>query len=110
VQLTSLAEDYDKFKQAGADLVAISTDAQNYAWSMSQTTGARYQILSDSDHKVIESYGVLNPREHGGIAHPSAFLIDKEGVIRYAYVGKNPTDRPPDQTLIEEIKKLSAPK
>ena len=105
-----MAEDYDKFKAAGADLVAISTDAQNYAWSMSQTTGARYQILSDSDHSVIASYGVLNPRERGGIAHPSAFLVDKEGVIRYAYVGKNPTDRPPDQILIEEIKKISAPK
>jgi peroxiredoxin len=97
-------------KQAGADLFAISADAQDYAWSMAQTTGAKYQILSDSDRKVIQSYGILNPNENGGIAHPSIFIVDKSGVIRYLYVGKNPQDRPPDETLIEEIKKVAAAK
>jgi peroxiredoxin len=110
VQLTSLAEDYEKIKQAGADLIAISSDDQNFAWSMSLTTGAKYQILSDSERKVIRSYGVLNAKEHNGIAHPAVFIIDKEGLIRYMHVGKDPGDRPEDQTIIDEIKKLSASK
>lgn len=77
---------------------------------MSLTTGAKYQILSDSERKVIRSYGVLNAKEHNGIAHPAVFIIDKEGHIRYMYVGKDPGDRPEDQTIIDEIKKLSASK
>lgn len=108
MQLTRLAEDYEKIKQAGADLIAISADAQDYAWSMAQTTGAKYQILSDSDRKVIQSYGILNPKENGGIAHPTIIIVDKAGVIRYLYVGKDPQDRPPDETVIEEIKKVAA--
>ena len=110
MQLTRLAEDYEKIKQAGADLIAISSDDQNFAWSMSLTTGAKYQILSDSDRKVIRSYGVLNAKERDGIAHPSIFIIDKEGLIRYMYVGKDPGDRPEDQTIIDEVKKLASPK
>jgi peroxiredoxin len=110
VQLTRLAEDYEKMKQAGADLIAISSDAQDYAWSMSQTTGAKYQILSDSDRKVIQSYGILNAKEHDGIAHPSIFIVDKSGVIRFLYVGKDPQDRPPDETILEEIRKVAASK
>lgn len=110
VQLARLAEDYSKIKGAGADLVAISVDEQAFAWSMGQTTGAEYEILSDADRKVITSYGILNPAEHGGIAHPSVFILDKTGHIKYLYVGKDPTDRPPDETLIEEVKKVAAAK
>ena len=77
---------------------------------MGQTTGAKFQILSDSDKKVITSYGILNAAEHGGIAHPSIFILDKEGKIRYMHVGKNPQDRPPDETILQEIKKVSGVK
>jgi peroxiredoxin len=110
MQLTRLAEDYDKIKQAGADLVAISVDSQSYGWSMGQTTGAKFEILSDPDHKVIDQYGVFNAHEHGGIAFPSTFVIDRVGIIRFAYVGKNPTDRPPDTSILEEVKKVTPSK
>jgi peroxiredoxin len=106
MQLTSLAEDYDKIKQAGAELVAISVDKPEFAWSMSQTTGAKFQLLSDTDHKVIEAYGVFNANEHGGIAYPSTFILDKTGAIRYMYVGRTPTDRPPDESILEQVKKI----
>jgi peroxiredoxin len=108
MQLTRLAEDYEKIKQAGADLIAISVDNQSFAWSTGQTTGAKYQILSDSDKKVITSYGILNAQEHGGIAHPSIFILDKTGRIRYLHVGKDPQDRPSDEAILEEIKKVAA--
>jgi len=103
-----LAEDYEKIKQAGADLVAISVDKPEFAWSMGQTTGAKYQLLSDIDHKVIEAYGVFNPNEHEGIAFPSTFILDRKGTIRYMYVGKTPTDRPPDESILEQVKKAAA--
>ncbi len=109
-QLTRLAEDYDKIKQAGAELIAISVDDQTYAWSMGQTTGAKFNILSDSEKKTIVSYGILNATEHGGIAHPSVFIVDKEGRIRFLHVGKDPTDRPSDEAILEEIKKVSGVK
>jgi len=108
MQLTSLAEDYDKIKQAGGDLVAISVDKPEFAWSMGQTTGAKFQLLSDTDHKVIEAYGVFNANEHDGIAFPSTFILDKRGMIRYMYIGKVPTDRPPDDAILEQVKKAAA--
>jgi peroxiredoxin 2/4 len=105
-----LAEDYNNFKRAGAEVIAISSDQQSFAWSMGQTTGARFEILSDADKKVITSYGVLNAAEHDGIAHPAIFIVDREGKIRYLHVGKDPQDRPPDETIIEEVKKIAAAK
>jgi peroxiredoxin len=89
-----LAEDYDKIRQAGAELFAISVDEQSYAWSMAQTTGAKFQILSDAEKKTITDYGIVNAAEHGGIAHPSVFIPDKEGRIRSMYRQATPTARP----------------
>ena len=77
---------------------------------MAQTTGAKFQILSDSEKKTIVAYGIVNAAEHGGIAHPSVFILDKEGRIRYMYVGKDGSDRPPDETIIVEVKKVAAAK
>lgn len=74
---------------------------------MAQTTGAKYQILSDSDKKVIAAYGIVNPYEHGGIAYPSTFIVGKDNRIKFVYVGKDPTDRPPDEKILEEVKKLT---
>ena len=105
-----MAEDYDKIKQAGGELIAVSVDEQSFAWSMAQTTGAKFQILSDADKKTIAEYGIVNAAEHGGIAHPSIFVLDKEGRIRYMYVGKNAQDRPPDETILQELKKVVAAK
>lgn len=105
-----MAEDYERIKQAGAELLAVSVDEQSYAWSMAQTTGAKFQILSDSEKKTIAEYGIVNAAEHGGIAHPSVFILDKEGKIRYMYVGKDAGDRPPDETIITEVKKVVAAK
>ncbi|HWC77579.1 MAG TPA: peroxiredoxin, partial [Blastocatellia bacterium] len=57
---------------------------------------------------VIKQYGILNAREHDGIAHPSVFIIDKVGRIQYLYVGKDPQDRPADDVLLDIIRKIAA--
>lgn len=105
-----MAEDYEKIKQAGAELIAVSVDEQSFAWSMAQTTGAKFQILSDSDKQTIAAYGIVNAAEHGGIAHPSIFILDKTGHIKYMHVGKDPQDRPSDEAILEEIKKVASAK
>jgi len=75
---------------------------------MAQTTGAKFQILSDVDKKTIIEYRILNAAEHGGIAHPSIFILDTQGKIRYMHVGKDAQDRPPDETILVEVKKVAA--
>ena len=103
-----MAENYNDIKRAGAELIAVSVDDQSFAWSMGQTTGAKFQILSDSDKKTIAAYGIVNAAEHDGIAHPSVFILDRESKIRYMHVGKDAQDRPSDEAIIEEVKKINA--
>lgn len=42
-----------------------------------------FQLLCDTDRRVVSLYQLLNPHEHGGIAYPAVFLIKSSGVIGY---------------------------
>ena len=55
-------------------------------------------LLIDFDSATIRDYGVLN-EEDGRIPHPAAFVIDREGIVRFRRVDKEYTKRP----TIDEI-------
>jgi len=72
-------------------------DGQKVAAELSLT----YPILSDIYKNFIRQYGVLHPTE--GIARPSMFLVNKEGKIVWSYVGAEANDRPPIDTVFQQL-------
>ncbi|MND01221.1 hypothetical protein D3C83_201290 [compost metagenome] len=40
----------------------------------------------------------------GDLTKPSTFVLDRAGVIRYAYVGNAPDERPAVERVIEELR------
>lgn len=54
--------------------------------------------------KVILRYGVA--MDGGAIAVPSTFIVSKDGVIRWHYVGETQADRPTHAQLLEHLDKL----
>ena len=46
---------------------------------------------------MIKRYGVWD--EQGQIARPAIFAIDRDGVVRYVYVGRDFADRPGDHEV-----------
>jgi peroxiredoxin len=62
-------------------------------------------MLSDAERSVIKRYDVYNPSEHGGVAIPAVFIIDKSGAVRFAHVERT-IIRVRNKTLLEEAKKL----
>ena len=72
-------------------------DGQKVATELSLT----YPILSDIYKNFIRQYGVLHPTE--GIARPSMFIVNKEGKIVWSYVGAEANDRPPIDTVLQQL-------
>jgi len=72
-------------------------DGQKVATELSLT----YPILSDIYKNFIRQYGVLHPTE--GIARPSMFIVNKEGKIVWSYVGAEANDRPPMDTVLQQL-------
>jgi hypothetical protein len=43
------------------------------------------------------------------LALPTSILVDRQGIVRFAYAGKRYDDRPPIRVLLEQAKAINHP-
>src|SRR5262249_20229599 len=104
-QLVQLQKDLDKIKNAGVTLVAVSYDPAEALAKFAEQKHITYPLLSDADSKIIEAYGLRDPKGQG-YAIPGTVILDKDGVVRQklfeiGYVKRHSTD-----ALIEAVKAI----
>ena len=102
-----MASNYDKFKAAGAEILAISVDPPEKSREMAEKLKLNFTLLSDPEHKVIDRYGILDPG--GKISIASVFVVDKEGIVRWSYITDDYKVRPLDDTILAELAKIKQP-
>jgi thioredoxin-dependent peroxiredoxin len=83
VQLTTYTNDIARFRDVGALVLAISPQSVEAHERFARDNGGfAFPLLSDTDHAVARSYGVLGPV---GFYRRSVFVVDAEGIVRYAH-------------------------
>ena len=62
-----------------------------------------FPFLLDEDRKVTRSYGIYVAMniESINIARPACFILDRNGMIKFLYLGSNQFDRAPMEQLME---------
>ncbi len=102
-------------KQLGAQLIAVDPhevfSAQRFLKEVGVATeDIHYPLLLDPAWVVSATYGVpFQMRIHTEVSNrPATFVIDTDGVIRYARRGQSFADRPSVEQIIVELKKLDA--
>jgi peroxiredoxin Q/BCP len=103
--LAGLATDYEKFKAVGAEVIAISVDSKEKSRELAGKLKLPFPVLSDTDHKVIDAYDLLNP--DGNIAKAAVFVVDRKGVVRWVFLDENYRIRPVNEAILSELRKLS---
>ena len=94
LQLPGLQEHLARFKALNTQVLGISVDSRHSHKAFAEHLGLEFPLLSDFDKKVCQAYGVLR---EGGTASRALFVIDRQGVIRYAHVhpiGEVPNNQP----------------
>ena len=98
-ELRQLQNIYDKYREKGLTVFAISVDGPDTA-ALVKNFIRKYQysfpVLLDSDSKVVSLY---NP----SLLLPYSVLIDKGGYIRYVHQGYSPGD---EILIIDEIENV----
>ena len=84
-QAAEFSRDYEKFKEAGIEIVGISLNEEESHEKFRQKMGIPYPLVADTEKDVSKSYGVYGlkkflGREYMGV-NRSTFLIDKTGKI-----------------------------
>ena len=96
---STLLEDLD------SQVVGISMDDLSEAKKLIRRTGLSLPVLYDPEAKVVRQYGVYNLLGDN-LATPAVFVIDKDGVIQWKYVGKGNYDRPSAAQVLDQLRLL----
>ena len=75
-----------------------------------EDTGLPFDVLIDDTRETVKTYGVWHRvgLDAWNIARPALFLIDRAGIIRYAFVADLQTEFPEHEVIVEELGKASS--
>lgn len=84
-QACGYAELYPQFKEKGAVVIGISKDSVASHKKFEEKYGLPFTLLSDTERKVIEAYGVWQEKKSYGKVSMgvvrTTYLIDENGII-----------------------------
>lgn len=129
--LSAWSAKLDELKAMGATVVAISPEKPEALAKTTEKTHVAYTLLCDPrmeaargfklafdlDEKTITKYkgygidlGASNAVGSWTLPHPATFVIDTEGVVRYASANQDYTKRADPSDAIEVIRKMKGSK
>lgn len=123
---------YERFRAAGADIVAILQGTPEQIGEFCSSRGIPFPCLSDPERRAYKAFAlrrgslfqILGPqvllKGIGAAAQgffmgkivgdefqmPGVFIVDR-GIVRFAHYSKNAADNPEENILLTEIEKLT---
>jgi len=72
--------------------------------------GLPFDLIGDFERKMVTDYGVRRDDVAGysGMARRSIFIVDRNGVIRWTWIGSREQPQPDYDLVIDEAKKVAA--
>jgi len=106
VELCSVRDNLKTYEDLQTQVLAISADSPFALAKFKEEQGLQFPLLSDFNKDVSTQYDTLYEDYYGmkGIPKRSAFVIDAQGVVRYAEVLENDGDIP-DLNAIQALLK-----
>ena len=129
--LKALEAALPSIKAAGGQLLALTPDTGHHFAATKQDQRLSYEILSDVDgavglqfgvlfrapdayREVLLSFGTDLAERHGNeawfIPMPASFVVDRSGIIRYAFVDADYTRRADPEDIIQALRGIADPK
>lgn len=126
-QIRQLTEAYPQYRERGVTPVAISVDRPEEAAKTRATYEIPFPVLSDPDLAAHRAYRVMHEvddaererlagfgmdierasgRDHHVIAIPSVFVVDAEGVVRWAHADPDYRVRPSNEQILAALDRL----
>ncbi len=110
-EMCAVRDGFDDFQDLQAVVLGISVDSLFTLARFKQDYKLPFEMLSDFNKEVSAAYGALHEEfafGMKGVSKRSAFVIDAEGVVRYAEVSDHPPTLPNFKAVRETLASLNA--
>jgi peroxiredoxin len=103
-EMCAFGDDWDRFAATGVRVLPISVDAVPSLAAFKQQHGLKVDLLSDFHRAAARAYGTLIAERN--FSNRAYFLVDGEGVVRWAHVEEHPGKRRENDEILAELAKL----
>ncbi len=100
-QMCSVRDNWEDYKQSGAEVVGISTDSAASHKDFTDKHDLPLTLLSDEKGEVIKKYRVKSWLP--GRSARAIVVVDKEGIIRHHQIQSLSLFRPKDDEVLKAI-------
>ena len=97
-----MRQDYAQFQALETEILAIAPDTIGNARSYFQRNKLPFPGLVDETHATYDQYDVQNRLISLG-QRPGLFIVDKSGLVRFAYVGSQQWEIPSNQEVLAQL-------
>lgn len=108
-ELCSIRDNMSKYESLNAQVLGVSVDSVFTLAKFRDEQKYNFPLLSDFNKEVSTAYGTIYESwilDMKGVSKRSAFVIDADGVIRYAEVLENPGLQPDFNAINETLSSL----
>lgn len=108
-ELCGVRDDISNYGKMDAEILAISVDSPFTLGKFKEEQGLNFNLLSDFNKNVSQAYDSLYESfvlDMKGVSKRSAFLVDRQGVVRYSEVLEKASDVPNLDALKEILQTL----
>ena len=102
--LKALKESYQKIKDFGAEVLAITPELPPKAARVAEELELPFEVACDTDMSVARMYDVYDSVMNW--CWPAGFIVDRDGVIQYSFRGASPPNTPPVGYVARKIEQL----
>lgn len=126
ITLHHLQEHLPEFKKAGATLLALTPELPDNSLNTSEKNNLEFTVLSDISNTVGKTYGVVfeltkevasiyqkgfglnqkNGDDSNELPLAATYVIDKKGVIQYAFLDADYKERAESKEIVSALNKL----
>lgn len=111
-ELCSTRDNLSQYEDLDAQVIAVSVDSHYALQLWNEKHNFKFPLLTDFNKEVSQQYGVLHDvfapgkLDYKGVSKRSAFVIDKDGIIKYAEVLENPGEEPNYKAIKESLQNI----
>ncbi len=108
MELRGLGDIHRKLAEQNGAVIAICVDSVEENRRVKEKNNLPFDILSDSDARVIADYGLLfrEPMRGIDIALPANFLLDAQGRVAWKWIAPRVQDRVDPEVVEAQIEML----
>ena len=109
-EMCTFRDRLEALNSMNAQVFGISVDTPMSQKAFSDANNLNFPLLSDNERKAVNAYGIPLPNFAGMEGFTSSqravFVIDKDGVIRFKWVGETPANEPDYDEVQRQVGQL----